>query len=54
MTRCWSGGMPLVLNLRLDVVGRVGRLHLEGNGFTCEGFDEDLHTTTVTKNCRKR
>jgi hypothetical protein len=31
------------LNLALDIVDRVGRLDLKGNGFTREGLDEDLH-----------
>ena len=44
----------LVLNLRLDIVDCVRRLHLEGNGFTRESLDEDLHTTAETKNCGER
>jgi len=33
----------LVLNLCLDVLDGVGRLHLESDGFPGEGLDEDLH-----------
>ena len=40
----------LVLNLALDVVDRVGRLDFERDGFTSEGFDKDLHTTTESEN----
>ena len=40
----------LVLNLSLDVVDRVGRLHLKGDRLTSQSLDEDLHTTTETKN----
>ena len=39
----------LVLNLRLHIVDRVGRLDLQGDGLAREGLDEDLHTTTETK-----
>jgi hypothetical protein len=35
----------LVLNLRLDVVDRVRGFDLEGDGFTGQGLDEDLHST---------
>ena len=41
----------LVLNLRLHIVDRVGRLNLQGDGLAREGLDEDLHTTTETKDC---
>ena len=39
----------LILNLGLDIVNGVGGLNFESNGFTSEGFDKDLHTTTETK-----
>ena len=39
----------LVLNLRLHIVDRVGRLDLQGDGLAREGLDEDLHTTTQTE-----
>merc|ERR550514_2147823 len=35
----------LVLNLGLDVVNRVRRLHLEGDRLAGEGLDKDLHAT---------
>lgn len=31
------------LDLSLDIVDGVGGFHLEGDGFTRQGFDEDLH-----------
>ena len=37
----------LVLNLGLDVVNGVGRLHLEGDRLPREGLDEDLHLVDV-------
>ena len=33
----------LTLNLCLDIVDSVRRLHLKGDGFTREGLDENLH-----------
>jgi len=39
----------LVLDLRLDVIDRVGRFDFEGDGFARESLDENLHTTTETK-----
>ena len=39
-----AGDSPLlVLNLGLDIVDSVGRLHLKGDGLPREGLDEDLH-----------
>ena len=43
------GDTLLVLDLGLDIVDRVRRLHLEGDGLTSEGLDEDLHTATQTE-----
>ena len=40
----------LVLNLLLDIVNGIRRFDLEGNRLAREGLDEDLHTTTETKN----
>jgi hypothetical protein len=37
------------LDLLLDVVDSVGRLDLQGDGLSCEGLDENLHTTAETK-----
>ena len=39
----------LILNLRLDVVDGIGGLDFEGNGFTRQSLDEDLHATAETK-----
>lgn len=39
----------LVLDLRLDVVDGVARLDLKRDGLTSKRLDEDLHTTTETK-----
>jgi len=36
----------LVLDLGLDIVDSVARLHLEGDGLAREGLDKDLHCTT--------
>jgi hypothetical protein len=33
----------LTLNLGLDIVDGIGRLHLEGDSLTRKGLDEDLH-----------
>jgi hypothetical protein len=43
------GDTLLVLNLRLDIVDGIARLDLEGDGFTSEGLDEDLHTSTKSE-----
>merc|ERR1712151_1354669 len=40
----------LVLDLLLNVVDSVAWLNVKGDSFTCEGFNEDLHTSTETKN----
>merc|ERR550525_466054 len=39
------GNTFLVLDLSLDVINRVGRLDLEGDGLASQGLDEDLHTS---------
>ena len=39
----------LVLNLRLDVVDGVGRLHLEGDRLAGQGLHEDLHAAAEAK-----
>ena len=33
----------LILDLRFHVLDGVTLLHIEGDGLTGEGFDEDLH-----------
>ena len=35
----------LVLDLGLDVLNAVTWLDIEGDGLSCEGFDEDLHVS---------
>ena len=40
----------LVLNLGLDVLDGVRWLNVEGDCFTRQRFDENLHTTTETEN----
>ena len=44
----------LVLNLRLDVVDGVGRLHLEGDSLASQRLDKDLHTATQTQDYRRQ
>jgi hypothetical protein len=39
------GNALLVLDLGLDVVDGVRRLHLKGDGLACEGLDKDLHAS---------
>merc|ERR1719189_3482169 len=39
------GDSLLVLDLSLDVLDGVRGLHLEGDGLTGEGLDEDLHAS---------
>ena len=43
------GNSFLVLNLGLHVLDGVGGLNLKGDGLSGEGLDEDLHTTTESK-----
>jgi hypothetical protein len=46
------GNSLLVLDLGLDVVDGVGRLHLEGDSLTGKGLDKNLHFGVVCKeNC---
>ena len=37
------GNALLVLDLGLDVLDGIGRLHIQGDGLSREGLDEDLH-----------
>jgi len=39
----------LVLDLGLHVLDSVSWLHIEGDGLTSEGLDEDLHTTSKSE-----
>merc|ERR1712156_795897 len=43
------GDPLLVLDLGLDVLDGVGRLHLKGDGLASQGLDEDLHTSPKTE-----
>src|ERR1700735_4989387 len=43
------GNPFLVLDFSLDILDRVRRLDLEGDGFPGQGFDENLHATTETE-----
>lgn len=38
-----GGDTLLVLDLSLDILDGVGRLHLKSDGLTREGLHEDLH-----------
>ena len=40
----------LVLDFRLHIIDRVGGLDFKSDGLAGKGLDEDLHTTTQTKN----
>merc|ERR1712000_393749 len=42
-----GGNALLVLDLGLDVVDGVGRLHLKGDGLPRKGLDEDLHLAST-------
>eukprot|EP00966_Prymnesium_polylepis_P139666 3227124-Prymnesium_polylepis.1 len=44
-----GGNALLVLNLRLDIVNRVGRLNLECDRLAVQQLDKDLHPTTQTE-----
>ncbi|KAA8893855.1 hypothetical protein FN846DRAFT_471999 [Sphaerosporella brunnea] len=43
------GNTLFVLDLALHVVDGIRRLHLEGDGLSGQSLDENLHTTTETK-----
>lgn len=46
------GNSLLVLDLGLDVINGVGRLHLKGDSLTGKGLDKDLHLGSSAKiNC---
>merc|ERR1712115_554136 len=44
------GNSFLVLDLGLDILNGVRRFNLEGDGFTSEGLDKDLHTSSQSEN----
>merc|ERR1711936_174758 len=48
----WRNAL-LVLDLGLDILDGVRWLDLEGDGLSGQGLDEDLHTTTQTKDQMK-
>ena len=48
------GDALLVLDLGFHVVDCVGAFNFEGNGFTGQGLDKDLHPATETKDKVKR
>ena len=48
------GDALLVLDLGFHVVDRVGAFNFEGDGFTGQGLDKDLHPATETKDKVKR
>merc|ERR1711907_705996 len=39
----------LILDLCFDVLNGVSWLNIKGDGFTSEGLDEDLHTTSKSE-----
>merc|ERR1711928_311555 len=43
------GDTLLVLDLGLNVLNGVRRLHLKGDGLASQGLDEDLHSTSETQ-----
>jgi uncharacterized membrane protein len=43
------GDSFLVLDLCLDVLDGVCWLNIKGDGLSCQGFDEDLHTTSESE-----
>ena len=44
-----GGDSLLVLDLSLDVVNSIARLNVKGDGLSSQGLDENLHTSTETK-----
>ena len=44
-----GGDALLVLDLGLDVLNGVRRLNIEGDGFSSKGLDEDLHSSSESK-----
>jgi len=40
----------LVLDLGLDILNAITSLDLQGDGFTSQSFDEDLHTSPEPEN----
>lgn len=46
------GNAFLVLDLLLDVLGRVRRLHVQRDGLACQRLDEDLHVAGLWMDSR--
>jgi len=44
------GDSLLVLNLLLDIIDRIRGLDIKGDSLSSEGLDENLHSTSKTKN----
>ena len=44
-----GGNALLILDLSLNVVDRVRRLHLKSDGLASESLDKDLHSTTKSE-----
>jgi len=44
------GNALLILNLSLDIFNGVRSFNLKGDGFTSQGLDENLHTSSQTEN----
>merc|ERR1712018_350779 len=44
------GNALLVLNLGLDILNGVRRLHLQSDGLASQGLDKDLHTSSQSEN----
>merc|ERR1711868_179857 len=44
------GNSFLVLDLGLDILNGIRRLNLKGDGLASESLDEDLHTSSQSKN----
>merc|ERR1712086_425919 len=44
------GNALLILNLSLDILNGVRSFNLKGDGFTSQGLDENLHTSSQTEN----
>merc|ERR1712038_417999 len=43
------GNALLVLNLGLDILNGVRRLHLQGDGLASQGLDKNLHTSSQSQ-----
>jgi len=44
------GNAFFILNFSLDIFNSVGGLNFEGDGFSSEGFDENLHSSSKSEN----